>query len=266
MTIMDLKTTVLNFFKANPHFGPSLFLFGLGATFLTTTKLAIVSGALFGAGASLLGAWISDFNSRNREFNSKIQKEKDAVQYLSPELLRTVVRLLHIQDRAIVNYRANFSESIKNGEMKLPLPPHIHDLIDLGDLKEDFIPQLPILYPNASQFKDLNGKKAIKLVLYYDSLFALVNFVKDWWKREGQLPANLFNTISLLSEKSLKLALECLAEFEITQSSYDTTHSGTISERINKALEKAAQARERCIADFEKSKLAEPKENRTTVG
>lgn len=254
MTIMDLKTTVLNFFKSNPHFGPSLFLFCLGAIFLTTTRFAIVSGALFGAGASLLGAWISDFNTRKRELNSKYQREIEAIQYLSPELLRTIVHLLHIQGRAIINFNMNFSENIKNGEVRLPLNQNIHDLVDLGDLKEDFIPHLPLLYPNASQFKDLNGSKAIKLVLYYDSLFELEMFVKDWWKREGQLPSNLFNQISHLSEKSLKLALECLAEFDITHSSYDTPRSGTISEKINKALEDALQTRERCSANFVKAK------------
>lgn len=256
MTIMDLKTTALNFFKTNPHFGPSLFLFCLGVIFLTTTRFAIVSGALFGAGASLLGAWISDFNTRNRELNSKLQKENEAVQYLSPELLRTVVRLLHIQERAIINFSINFAENIKNGEVRLPLAPNIHDLVNLGDLKEDFLPQLPLLYPNAIQFKDLNGSKAIKLVLYYDSLFELEMFVKDWWRREGQLPSNLFNQISHISEKSLKLALECLAEFEINHSNHDTPHLGTIPERINKALADASQTRERCLANFEKAKAS----------
>ncbi|MGR5942605.1 hypothetical protein [Enterobacter sp. C4G1] len=253
---MNLKTTVINFFKTNPHLGPSLFLFCLGVIFLTTTRFATVSGALFGAGASLLGAWISDINTRSREFNSKIKKENEAVQYLSPELLRTVVRLLHIQERAIINFSVNWAENIKNGELRLPLASNIHDLVNLGDLKEDFLPQLPHLYPNAIQFKDLNGSKAIKLVLYYDSLFELEIFVKDWWKREGQVPSNLFNQISHISEKSLRLALECLAEFEINHSNYDTPHVGTIPERISKALEGASQTRERCSANFAKAKAS----------
>jgi hypothetical protein len=251
---MDLKKKALIFIRTNPHFGPAMLLFCLGGIFLTTSRLAIVSGALFGAGASLLGAWISDFNTRKRESSAKIQKEEDAVQYLTPELLRTIVRVLKIQERAIINYRANSSENNKNGELRLPLNPNIHNLVKLGDLKEDFIPHLPLLYPNASQFKDLSGNKAIKLVLYYDSLFELQMFVKDWWRREGQVPSNLFNQISHLSENSLKLALDCLAELGINNSIYDSPHTGTVPERISEALTYASQTRERCHADFLKAK------------
>ncbi|MCH4197522.1 MAG: hypothetical protein LKJ78_21620 [Serratia liquefaciens] len=253
MKFKATRNSVLNFFSTNPHLGPSLLLFLLGIAFLLTMKLAAVSGALFGAAASLLGAWISDFNSRKKEIASKEKNERDAIKSLTPELLRTIVRVLYIQERAIINYSINATENNK-AELRLPLNPDIHDLVNLGDQKDDFIPYLPLLYPNASQVKYLDGAKTAKLVVYYDSLFELELFVKDWWRRTGQVPSNIFNSISHLSEKSLKLALECLVEFEIDQSDDGFHQNGTLSERITKALEMAIKTRERCYADFEKAK------------
>lgn len=245
--------SVVTFFRTYPHFGPALLLFALGGAFLTTTRFVVVSGALFGAGASLLGAWISDFNSQKKEQASKSQREKDAVKFLAPELVRTIMRLLALQERAIINYSANVNASWGRHEFKLPLTTGLHKPVALGDQKEDFLPYLPILYPNASQFKEINGNKAVKLVVYYDSLFDLELFVKDWWQREGQLPSNIFNQISHKAEKSLSLALECLEEFEIVQGNYDHSHSETLAERINAAQKKALQTREHCYAVFIKA-------------
>lgn len=257
MINMNLKATkncVLNFFIANPHLGPSLILFLLGIIFLLTMNFAAVSGALFGASASLLGAWISDFNSRKREIESKIQKERDAIKFLTPELLRTISRVLYIQERAIINYSMNETENNKNADLGQPLNHEIHDLVNLGDQKEDFIPYLPLLYPNAPQAKYLDGEKAIKLINYYDSLYKLESFVKDWWRRPGQLPSNIFNEISHLSEKSLLLSLECLAEFRINKSDDGFPHSNTLSVKITNALDMAVKTRARCYDDFEKAK------------
>jgi hypothetical protein len=254
MKIRELLDNSLLFFRKNPHLGPSLFLFLLGISFLTTNSFSAVSGALFGAGASLLGAWISDFNTRKKDSESKIQKEKDAVKYLTPELLRTIDRVIYIQNRAIINYSKNARDWHKKGLPGLPFDEKIHEQVNLGDQKEDFIPYLPLLYPNAAQFKDLNGEMAIKLVVYYDSLFELEMNTKDWWKRLGQLPANIFGQISHLSEKSLKRALECLVEFDLESIVTGSPLLGTISERIKTSLEKADQIRAHCYADFEKAK------------
>ncbi|QOV68204.1 hypothetical protein [Citrobacter sp. BDA59-3] len=109
-----------------------------------TVKFSAVAGALFGAGASLLGAWISDFNSRKKEIESKKQKENDAEKYFAPELLRTVAKILYIQDRATVNYGATFREYIRKGALTYPLEPSIRNVLNLGDKKEDFLPYLPL--------------------------------------------------------------------------------------------------------------------------
>lgn len=254
MKVKNALHSVLVFFRTNPHLGPSILLFALGMIFLLTMAFSAVSGALFGAGASLLGAWISDFNLRKKEIESKKQKERDAQKYLTPELLRTVVRVLKIQDRAIINYSRTARENNRSGVLTYPLHPGIQDMVDLGDKKEDFLPYLPLLYPNVNQFSDLPGDKAVKLITYYDSLFELETFVKDWWKREGQIPSNIFNSISHQSERSLRLALECLKEFQIENSIHELSHSQSISSRIESALEQANKIRERSEADFRKEK------------
>lgn len=254
MKMKNALHSILIFFRTNPHLGPSILLFALGMIFLLTLTFSAVAGALFGAGASLLGAWISDFNLRKKEIESKKQKESDAEKYLTPELLRTVTRVLTIQERAIINYSSSARENNRSGVLTYPLNPDTQDALELGDKKEDFLPYLPLLYPNVPQFKDLGGSKAIKLIAYYDSLYDLEAFVKDWWKREGQVPSNIFNCISHQAERSLGLALECLTEFQIENSIQGLGHSRNMSSRITSALEGAVKTREHALADFERAK------------
>ncbi|WP_337017766.1 hypothetical protein [Leclercia sp. AS011] len=252
MKVKNAFYSVVIFFRTNPHLGPSITLFALGMIFLLTMKFSAVAGALFGAGASLLGAWISDFNSRKKEIESKKQKEKDAEKYLTPELLRTVARVLNIQERAIINYSITAQENNRSGVQTYPLKPDIYNTVNLCDLKEDFLPYLPLLYPNFPQFRDLPTSKAIKLIAYYDSLFDLEAFVNDWWKREVQIPSNIFNYIDHQAECSLRLALECLKEFQLEESAYGIGHSQSISSRIKSALERAIKAREHAETDFKR--------------
>jgi len=120
------------------------------------------------------------------------------------------------------------------------------------DLKQDFIPHWPKLYPNAPQFRDLVEEDAAALVAYYDSLHALNDDVNDWWGREGQLPVNLFNTFLHRASKCLRLALICIEKFELEALIPPPYESwGTISFRINQALKSEEQARSAHIARSE---------------
>jgi len=251
--VKELMQNAQFFFRTNPHLGPSLFLFCLGMIFLSTTKYTAASGALFGAGASLLGAWISDFNSRKKDAASKQLKEVEAVSYLSPELIRTIKRLIYIQQRAIVNYSMNASENNNRIKSGGSLSSGHHEPVALGDQKEDFLPYLPLLYPQAPQLQHLSGNKAVKLVIYYDSLFELEMFVKDWWKREGQLASNIFNMVSHQSEISLKLASDCIIELGVEQNDSNNIDENSLLSQINKSLESAIKTRERCYKDFEEA-------------
>jgi len=220
--------------KRNPQIGLSVGLFVVGG--IAVPFLPTLAGASFGAGASLLGAWIKEFHDRSSEKEKREKSQADAKEYLAPELYRTIERLLYIHDRAVPNFIGASTESD----------------IKPNDLKEDFIPFWPVLYPNAQQFRDLPGEEAVALVSFYDSLHALGDFVKDWWGREGQLPVNIFNMILHSTERSLRLAQVCVDKFALDKRfppAYEA-HS-PISERIKGSLKSAENARAHHIARFE---------------
>ncbi|MCW0098806.1 hypothetical protein OIV54_32355, partial [Burkholderia pseudomallei] len=162
------------------------------------TKLAIISGALFGAGASLLGAWINELNTRRSKAEEKKRSEADARRYFAAELNRIIMRVLYIHERACPNYMAAVNEYIE-----------VENKFKPNDLQGDFLPEMPVLYPSAPQFRELSGDDATALIAFYDSLHALDGFVTNWWQREGQLPVNIFNQVLHLSERSLALAVVC---------------------------------------------------------
>jgi hypothetical protein len=155
-------------------------------------------------------------------------RHSEARRFLAPELQRTIDRVLYIHGRAAANF---VSHSAGTG-------------ITPTDLKQDFIPYWPSLYPNAPQVRDLAEEDAAALSAYYDSLHSLNDDVNDWWGREGQLPVNLFNVFLHRASKCLKLALICIERFELETLIPPPYESwGTISFRINQALKSEEQAR-----------------------
>jgi hypothetical protein len=232
---MIKATSVLVFVRKNPHMGLAALLFTVGIVSLST-NVPTIAGALFGAGASLLGAWVTELNNRRSSAEDKARREADARRYLAPELNRIIERILYIHQRAIPNF---ISASVE------------HE-IKPNDLQEDFIPYLPALYPNAPQFRDLPGDDATALITFYDSLHALDKFVHDWWEREGQLPVNIFNMIMKLADDSLVLTVVCIEKFELEKLCPPQYESwGTLSSRIERSKEIAKQALEHHIARFE---------------
>ena len=164
------------------------------------------------------------------------KQHSEARRCLAPELQRTIDRVLFIHGRALANFVSHSADT----KMKPT------------DLKQDFIPHWPKLYPNAPQFRDLVEEDAAALVAYYDSLHALNDDVNDWWGREGQLPVNLFNTFLHRASKCLRLALICIEKFELEALIPPPYESwGTISFRINQALKSEEQARSAHIARSE---------------
>jgi hypothetical protein len=215
--------------RKNPHMGLAILLFGIGAFFLLSTQFSAVAGAMFGAGASLTGAWITELNNRRSNSEEKSQREVNAKKYLTPELKRTIDRVLHIHRRSI----ANFSAASAGHDAKPT------------DLQADFVPFMPTLYPSSPQFRDLSGEDAVALVVYYDSLHAIDKIVADWWGREGESSVNIFNGILHAVHKSLVLAQECMRKFEI-DSRFPPEYEawGSLSSRIETSL-----SNERCLRD-----------------
>jgi hypothetical protein len=224
-----------SYVRNNPQLGLAAALACAGLVALAT-HIAALAGALFGAGATLLGTWITEGNNRRAAAQERSRRKSEARQYLAPELHRAIVRVLYIHGRAIPNFITTSAE------------PEIKT----GDQKEDFIPSWPVLYPNAPQVHELSGDEAVALIAFYDSLHSIAEFVNAWWKREGQLPANIFNVILHNADESLKLALICVEKFELERLYPPKSEAiGTISSRIERSLSSAAKAREQHIARFE---------------
>jgi hypothetical protein len=226
------------FVRKNPHLGLSglLCVVGVLALFANIPALA---GALFVAGASLLGAWITETNNRRSSLEDKARREIEARRFLAAELNRVIERVLYIHERASVNFVCAWSD----------------DGIKPNDVQEDFIPYMPVLYPKAPQFKDLSGDDAMALILFYDSLHALDKNVNDWWQREGQLPANVFGYFTSLASTSLALAKDCIERFEL-EKLFPLKHESlaTLSARIDRSQENHAKASEHCVAKFNTQK------------
>lgn len=219
---------VFGYIKENPHMAVSvgLFLGGGGALTLNITPLA---GSLFGAGGALLGAWITELNKRRADAEDKAKRQAEAMDALAPELQRTIERVQYIVDRAVANF---ICEAAADG-------------IETGDQQADFRPYRPTLYPSAPQVRDLPGEKAIALIRFYDSLHEIEKLADDWWEREGQLAVNIFNVILHAAEKSLRLSLICIREFDLEARFPPPYESwGTLTLRIDRSLDSAARARQ----------------------
>jgi hypothetical protein len=224
-----------SYVQKNPQLGLAAVLFVAGVVALVN-QIAALAGALFGAGATLLGTWITALNTRRAAAEERSRQQSDARQYLAPELHRAILRVLHIHDRAIANFICASAE---------------HE-IKPNDLKEDFIPSWPVLYPNAPQVHQLSGDEATALIAFYDSLHSLAEFVNGWWEREGQLPVNIFNMILHNADESLKLALPCVEKFELERLYPQRVEAlGTISSRIEGSRSTTAKVREGHIRRFE---------------
>lgn len=220
------------FFLKNPQLVLSLILFIIG-TFLLNTKVSTVAGALFGAGASLLGSWVTELNLKHAKKEDSERKEIEAKNFLTPELNRIIERVLYIHSRVIPNFSAASVEYFKSPTNN-PIKPN--------DLQQDFLPYLPVLYPNVEQFKYLKGEDAVALVVFYDSLHQLEHSVRDWWEREGQLPSNIFLSFMNSAEKSLKFAEVCIDRFDMDKRFPPQYPSwGSLSSRISNSIKNAAQ-------------------------
>ena len=128
-----------------------------------------IQATFYGANARLnVGSVDQSSNSASEIHGAKAQsanRYSEAQRFLAPELQRTIERVLFIHGRALSNFVSHSADT----KMKPT------------DLKQDFIPHWPKLYPNAPQVRDLAEEDAAALVAYYDSLHALNDDVNDWW-------------------------------------------------------------------------------------
>lgn len=225
--------------QRNPHLTLAFVLFSFGVI-AGACDFSTFAGALFGAAASLLGAGVTEFNTKRTKEQEKLSGQADARRYFSPEIKRVAESVLRIHERACVGFScASFDSGTKP-----------------NDLKEDFLPSYPVLYPSAPAFADLLSEDASSLIDFYDSLNVLKHSVENWWEREGQLPANIFNSFLHDAERSLRLALICLERFEIDQNYPPQYESwGTLSSRVERALDFAEKTRAALLKRAENKEL-----------
>ena len=190
----------------------------------------------------------SDPGEGGQRSGGKSQRQSDARRYLSPELVRTINRVLYIHDRAVANF---VCASAENG-------------IKPNDRKEDFIPHWPVLYPNAPQCSDLAADDAAALSAFYDSLHSLADFVNGWWEREGQLPVNIFNVILHHAGKSLQQASICVTRFGLENQYLQPFEKENYASSIERSLAIAADAVKHHIARYEAKSAtkSKPQHNR----
>lgn len=197
-----------------------------------------------GAGASLLGAWMTEWNKKNAAEIEKATKQAEARSYLMPELNRIIERVIYIHGRAIPNFVVASLKTMQERQGFVP------DSLETGDVREDFMPFHPVLYPNSERFRDLPANDAVALIAFYDSLHSLSNQVADWWERQGQLSVNVFNSIMHRAEESLRLALACINTWDSAQS--PSSSLGALTSKIKTSLLSANQARKAHSERFEK--------------
>ena len=95
--------------KKNPQLALAAVLFCIGLVALA--KIAALAGALFGAGAALLGAWVTEYNNRRASTEERVRRQIEARHFLAPELHRAILRVLYIHERAIPNFVCASTES-----------------------------------------------------------------------------------------------------------------------------------------------------------
>ena len=176
---------------------------------------------------------VNVYSSGPRARYGEERAQEAARRILAPELNRTIARVLYIHSRAIPNF---VCASVG------------HD-IEPNDRKEDFLPHWPTLFPNAPQCSALSSEDIVSLSSFYDSLHTLSDLVNEWWGREDQLPVNILNSIMQQAQKSLKLALVCIKNFDLdTKLPPANAAFGSLSSRIERSLNSASDAMEHHIA------------------
>jgi hypothetical protein len=133
--------------------------------------------------------------------------------------------------------------------------------VPASDFQADFIPHMPVLYPNAPQFHDLTGDDAIALVSFYESLHGLDRLVNDWYDRPTRQKVNIFNVILHNVDQGLEKAQICVTRFEI-DAQYPAKHEwvGPPSKQIERALSQSANARELHIKRFNEKQQDEQRQ------
>jgi hypothetical protein len=147
--------------------------------------------------------------------------------YFAPELARIVARQVHILDRAIANF-------VTASVGKNPLP---------GDSWASLRPWKPVLYPNASEFRDLRAEDAVLLVNFYDSLQEIADIVESWVSHQSLEDFNAWNFLMQKVQHSLSVGQKAVGQF-CPNVVYDATMpaAGTLLNRSERSISNSKMA------------------------
>ena len=96
-------------FKKQPHLLSAVLVVVLGFLaivfqFPTKEGSASLAGALFGAGAAFIGAWVTENNRAAAEKIAEERQMEAARVYFTPELARIVAHQIHVLGRLVPNF------------------------------------------------------------------------------------------------------------------------------------------------------------------
>lgn len=207
-----------------------VFLLGLAAIlsgFPTRLSSTTLAGALFGAAASFIGAWVSERNRAIAEQRAKARQMEMARNYFSPELARAIRRHVWILDRLV----ANFSMTSMDKLMPQTEP------------WEAFRPMRPVLFPSAPMFRELSDEDAVALIDFYDSLQGVAETIDGWTATAVPQEVNSWNMLMQSVCGGLRLAALAVERF-CPDRQFDPIlpASGTLIQRIAQATDGATRA------------------------
>jgi len=96
-------------FNKQPHLSSAVIAFALGLLailigFPTRPGSTTFAGALFGAGAAFIGAWVAEKNRSTAERVAEVRRIEAARVYFTPELARIVGQQIWVQGRLVPNF------------------------------------------------------------------------------------------------------------------------------------------------------------------
>jgi hypothetical protein len=209
--------------------------------FPTKESAASLGGALFGAAALFIGAWVAETTKAASEKAAAARKMEVAKIYFTPELARVVAQHVYILDRLIANFTA---ASVKR--------------VTPGDPLTSFRPKRPVLYPTAPQFRDLSEADAARLVEFYDTSHGVTETVDAWIENRTPTDVNAYNELMQSVQHSLALGQAAVASFcPDRQYSPLMPASGTLTVRIQKSISHAKAALQAHLGRSEAARIAQ---------
>lgn len=220
-------------FRKHPNLSMAVlvFVFGFVAIvihFPTEKGSTTLAGALFGSGAAFIGAWVAERKKATEDATADARRQLTARTFFTPELSRVIAVQVGILDRITANFI----------ETSMGRPPIKEDPI------ASFRPRKPLLYPNASEFKDLSGEDATYLIEFYDATHGIDETVGEWLSTNRRIDFNTFLFLMNMVKDSLVIGQQLVERFFPDKPfRSNSPASGTLLSQIERVMANADRAK-----------------------